>query len=320
MKLGSVMQLKFCWIMATRSRLVRCCLGLAFALVLAGCSLLRLGYSQGPTFVYWWIDGYADLSGEQSLKLRESIDRWFEWHRRVEMPRYAALLARAQREVMEPTLSTAQLCFWRDEAQRRLDAALDEASPALATLAASLAPEQIGHMQRKLAKDGEELKREFAQADKAERAKVSFKRTLERYENLYGALDEAQRAKLGQLLAASPFDADRWIAERERRNRDLLAALTKVSAGGRAAEAQGAVRQFAEQALRSPRSEYRAYQEKLTQENCGLAAAMHNATTPAQRQHARDKLKGWEEDVRLIAAAPGNGNGGVSGEPKPRSP
>jgi hypothetical protein len=73
------------------------------------------------------------------------------------------------------------------------------------------------------------------------------------------------------------------------------------------------VRVLAERALRSPRPEYRAYQERLTQENCALAAAMHNATTPAQRQHARDKLKSWEEDVRLIAAGVGsNGNGATN--------
>jgi Family of unknown function (DUF6279) len=293
---------------------LRWIIGVALALLLASCSLLRVGYSQAPTFAYWWIDGYVDLSGEQSLVLRDNIDRWFEWHRRVEMPRYASLLVRAQREVMEPKLSTEQLCFWRDEAQRRLDAALAEATPALATLAASLTAEQVRHMERKLAKDGDELKHDFAQTERAERAKASFKRTLERYENLYGALDDAQRAKLTQLLAASPFDADRWIAEREHRNRDLVAALTKVSAGGRSpdatqAQAQAVVRLFAEQAIRSPRPDYRAYQEKLAQENCALAAAMHNATTAAQRQHARDKLKGWEEDVRLIASGAGsNGN------------
>jgi hypothetical protein len=61
------------------------------------------------------------------------------------------------------------------------------------------------------------------------------------------------------------------------------------------------VRELAERALRSPRAEYRAYAERLTRENCTLAAAMHNTMTPAQRQYARDKLKGWEEDVRLIA-------------------
>ncbi len=304
------MQLKLRWI-----------IGLALVVLLAGCSVLRIGYSQAPTFAYWYLDGYLDLNGEQSLKLRDGIDRWFEWHRRVEMPRYASLLVRAQREVMEPTLSTDQLCYWRDEAQRRLDAALEEATPAFATLMVSLAPEQIRHLERKMVKDGDELKKDFAQTDKAERAKVSFRRTLERYENLYGKLDDAQRARLTQLLAASPFDADRWLAERERRNADLLALLTKVSAEGKGndgaaaqAQAQAAVRMIAERALRSPRPDYRAYQQRLTQENCALAAAMHNATTPAQRQYARNKLKSWEEDVRMIAAGANGDNG--NGSPK----
>ena len=296
-------------------------IGVALALLLlTGCSVLRIAYGQAPTFAYWWLDGYVDLDSEQSVKLRDGIDRWFDWHRRTEMPRYATLLARAQREVMEPQLSTAQLCAWRDEAQRRLDASLDEATPMFAALMLSLNAEQIRHLERKLAKDGEEMKRDFAQPDPAERTKGAFKRTLERYENLYGKLDEAQRARLTQLLAASPFDADRWLAERERRNRDLVGMLTSVAAAGRDAEparaqaqAQAAVRIFAERALRSPRPEYRAYQERLTQENCALAAAMHNVMTPVQRQYARNKLKGWEDDVRLILAGNGNGNGNNGG-------
>jgi hypothetical protein len=298
-------------------------IGAALALLLAGCSVVRLAYGQAPTFAYWWIDGYVDLDEAQSTKLRDGLDRWFDWHRRTELPRYAALLARAQREVMEPSLSPDQLCAWRDEATRRLDAALEEATPMAGALMLTLTPEQIRHMERKLAKDGAELKRDFAQPDRSERAKASFRRTLERYENLYGKLDEAQRAKLAELLAASPFDADRWLAERERRNSDLIAMLTSVSSAGRdadaaraQAQAQAAVRALAERLLRSPRPEYRAYQARLTQENCALASAMHNLTTPAQRQHARNKLKGWEDDVRLIAAGgtpaingSANGNG-----------
>jgi hypothetical protein len=284
-------------------------IGVALALMVAGCSVLRLAYGQAPTLSYWWIDGYVDLDEPQSAKLREGLDRWFDWHRRTEMPRYATLLVRAQREVMEPSLSADQLCAWRDEAARRMDAALDEATPMAAALMVTLTPEQIRHMERKLAKDGAELRRDFAQPDRTERAKASIKRTLERYENLYGRLDDAQRAKLADLLAASPFDADRWLAERDRRNRDLITMLATVSAAGRdgdaakaQTQAQATMRALTERLLRSPRPEYRAYQERLTLENCALASAMHNQMTAAQRQHARNKLKGWEEDVRLAAA------------------
>jgi hypothetical protein len=33
-----------------------------------------------------------------------------------------------------------------------------------------------------------------------------------------------------------------------------------------------------------------------------LAAALHNAATPAQRRHLAEKLQGWEGDMRALAA------------------
>jgi hypothetical protein len=297
---------------------LRWIIGVALAVLLAGCSVLRIGYGQAPTFVYWWIDGYVDLNEAQSPRLREAIDQWFDWHRRTELPVYLTLLARAQREVMEP--ATAQgMCAWRDEGQRRLDAALERAAPGLGTLMLSLGPEQLAKIERKLAKNGAELRKDYAQADRSERAKASLERTAERFEKLYGRLDEAQRARLAQLLAASPFDAERWLAERERRNRDLMQTLAGITAASRGqqpgvaqGQAQAAVQLLGQRLVRSVRPDYRAYQEHLTQDTCALAATMHNLTTPAQRQHAHDKLKGWEDDLRLLASAAAPGNGGAS--------
>ncbi len=272
------------------------------ALLLAGCgSFLRLGYGQGPQLAYWWADGYLDLDGEQSLRLREALDDWFDWHRRSQLPDYAALLARAQRDVMQPSTPQA-MCAWRDEAQRRIDTAIERAAPALARLTVTLKPEQLQYMERKLAKNSADLRTDFAQPDREARAQASFKRTLERYETFYGRLDETQRARLSQLLAASPFDADRWLAERAQRNADMMRTLATARASGDAAQVQAAVRVLAERALSSPRADYRAYQERLAQDNCALAATMHNLATTAQRQHARNKLKGWEDDLRILAA------------------
>jgi Family of unknown function (DUF6279) len=286
---------------------------LAALLLLSGCaSLLRVTYGQGPSLAYWWVDGYLDLNAEQTPRLRDALDRWFDWHRRVELPQYVALLARAQREVVEPTTPQG-MCAWRAEAERRLDAAVEQALPAAGALVVSLAPEQLRHMQAKLAKNGAELQREFAQADRAERQQRSFKRALERFENLYGRLDDAQRASLTRELAASPFDADRWLVERERRVADLVRSLAAASTSGDAAQAQAAVRVLVERSLRSPRSDYRAYQDKLALDNCALAATMHNQMTPAQRRFARDKLKGWEDDLRALMGPNGNGAAKVAG-------
>jgi hypothetical protein len=289
-------------------------IGLALvALALTGCSVVRLAYDQAPTLAYWWIDSYVDLNAEQTPMVRDALERWLAWHRRSQLPEYAALLARAQRELAQPTTAAA-MCALANEVERRLDIAVDAAAPALAELVLSLTPEQLRHLERQVTKKAAEVRADFAQPDPAERRAKSFKRTLERYENFYGTLDAAQRERLAALLAASPFDADRWQVERSLRNREMVQTLASTIAAGRGTDrdaalalAQAAVRTIAERAVRSPRPDYRAYQQRLLQDNCALVATMHNHMKPEQRQHLRSKLKGWENDLRsLIASAAGN--------------
>ena len=61
--------------------------------LLAGCSALRLGYDQGPTLAWWWLDGYVDFRSEQAPRAKEAIRQWFAWHRTAQLPGHAAWLA-----------------------------------------------------------------------------------------------------------------------------------------------------------------------------------------------------------------------------------
>ena len=292
---------------------------LAAALGLAGCSMVRVAYDQAPKLGFWWIDGYLDFDEAQSARVHEAIERWFAWHRRSQLPEVAGLLARAQREIVEP-VTPAAMCAWAAEAQRRLGLALDEALPAAAELMLTIRPEQLRHLERRFRKNEDEMREEFLQPDPAERRAESFERTLKRFENLYGRLDAPQRELLARQSAASSFDAERWLAERRLRQRDVLQALATLSSAARTGDdrdalllqARSAAQALAAQATRSPRADYRAHQERLMQENCALAAAVHNATSRAQREAARARLKGWEDDLRLLAAAPGTRLGGAA--------
>lgn len=304
-------------------RIIQLALLLLAGIVVAGCSVLRLAYEQVPQLLYWRIDAFVDVSGEQTPPLREAIDRWFSWHRRTQLPDYMALLARAQREVVEPT-TPAAVCAWADEGDRRLDLALDVAVPDAAELMLSLTPEQLLHIERRMAKGNRETRSNFLQPDRAERQAAALKRTAERFETLYGDLDDAQRERLSTLLARSSFDPERWLAERRLRQREMLRTLATVSALGRGGgdgaaalqQAQAAARMLAARVTESPRADYRAYQQRVWEDNCALVATMHNAMHPAQRLAARAKLKGWEDDLRALAAAGpaggGNGNGPAS--------
>ena len=58
---------------------------LAATLLLAGCGIaLRLGYNQGPSLAFRWLDGYAEFDDAQSLRVRAALDEFFNWHRRTQ--------------------------------------------------------------------------------------------------------------------------------------------------------------------------------------------------------------------------------------------
>jgi hypothetical protein len=282
---------------AVRAWLLVLCL-----VLLSGCSLLRLTYPQLPTIVYWWLDGYVDFTSAQSPRVQEQLAEFLRWHRSTQLPEYAALLQRARGDLAVNTTGP-QVCRWFDDGVARLLIAYEHSLPTTAETALALTPAQMAHVQRKFEKVNEDFREDFLQPRPEARLKENVKRTLERAETLYGRLDDAQRELIARQVAASPFDAETWQAERQLRQREILATLRRLQAE-RAdnAQMQAALRMLAEQAQRSPRPAYRAYQQRLKQFNCELAAQLHNATTPAQRLAAAETLKGWETDLRVLAA------------------
>jgi hypothetical protein len=272
------------------------------ALLMTGCSAVRFGYNHAPDLAYWWFDGYVDFKGEQSVRAHEAIDDWFQWHRRVELPVYAGLLAKAREQVTGP-VTAEQACQWFEEANHRVDAALERALPGVAEVARRLSPQQLSHLERKYADINEELADKYLQRDPEARTRAQLKRALEPIEMIYGRISSSQRERIAALALQTPFDPVRWIAERRRRQQDTLQTLTRL--GTEQASAQQAVdalRALVQRSRVSTKEDYRAYQQRLIQFNCGFAAEVHNLTTPEQRRAAAEQLKDWEDDARALSA------------------
>lgn len=275
------------------------------SLGLGGCSAPRLAYDNGPTLVWWWLDGYVDFTDEQAAAVRDAIDRWFAWHRSTQLPAYASMLAELQAEVMAPTTADGA-CRWSDRLVEQLQPALDRALVEAAGQLPRLGEAQFKHIERRYAKADDEMRDEFLQPDPAERLQAAVERTVERMQTLYGRLDEQQKAMVARRIAASPFDPEAWLAERRRRQREVVATLRRLSAERADADARlAALRGVASRWQSPPNPEYRAGQIALRAYNCAFAADLHNSLSARQRQAARDKLKGWEQDLRMLAAPAG---------------
>ena len=272
--------------------------------MLNGCTAVRLGYNNGPQLAWWWLDSYVDFSRDQAPMAREALDRWFEWHRPSQLPEYAAFLVTAQQAASAPTTAT-EVCRWQATVRDKLEPAIDRALVLAADVLPVMGEAQWRHIEQRYAKGLDEMKADFLQPDPAERQKQSLKRARERAEQLYGRLEEAQLRVIAAGVAASPFDAQVWVTERQRRHRDTMQTLRRLGTDKADRDQRlAALRALSERLERSSNPDYRLYQQRLADYNCTLAAQIHNAATPTQRQRLRDKLKGWEEDMRALVLAP----------------
>ena len=251
--------------------------------------------------MYWWLNGYVDFDTEQGERARGALADWFAWHRATQLSDYADLLAAAQQQILHD-VTPDEVCQWADELRKRIEVGYDHGVPAIAEMVRTLKPRQLQRVERRYRQADEEFRDEFLQADRAERLEESNKRAISRAELIYGELNDAQRVLLTQGIAVSPFDPERWLVERQLRQREIVETLRSLqSQQADTARTEAALRVFAAHAAQSPRPPYREYQQRLFDHNCRLIARLHNSTTPEQRRRGAEKLKGWEEDLRQLA-------------------
>jgi len=275
---------------------------LAVSVLLSGCSVaLRFGYNQGPSLAFRWLDGYAEFDDAQSLRVRTALDEWFVWHRRTQLPDYAELLARARAE-LQGSATAERMCAWSHDLRARFDTAIEHAVPTMAEIMPTLSAQQIASIEKHYAKKNEDYRDDFLHRDPVKRRKAATQREIERAEEFYGRLDDAQRAFVVRSIAESPWDGDVAYAERLRRQQDMLSILRRLAANRAGpTEAEAEVRGFLKRIERSPHEPYRRYLVRLVDHNCGYAASLHNLTTAEQRQKAAKKLKGYEDELRALA-------------------
>lgn len=270
---------------------------LALVLLMQACSTLTLGYNRAATLSYWWLDSQLDLTETQSLQVRNDLEDIHRWHRREALPRYAELLNHWERLAAQD-FTAAQACEQADVVRSQLLQVAQRSTRALVVLGQSVRPVQVEHLRRQQAKDNSRFRDDFvtaAQSGLAERSK----RMIRRLEMFYGTLEPAQRQLVQTHLQRGSFDGALALAERERRQADVLQAIAALQANP--AQGHAIVEAVIQRAIASPSPRYRAASRQWQREGCELVAAVHNSSTPAQRKLAAEALRSYTGDFTLLA-------------------
>ena len=269
------------------------------ALALGGCSAARLGYSAAPDLMYLWLDSYLDFDNAQARRVSAELKLLHRWHRSEELPLVADLLQEAQTLALQNP-DGPRFCGLYASVMQRSDALTQRAIPAAAAVAPSFKPEQLTALAKAYEKSNRKMREEWQDA-RAQGMELRTRKSLERMEDLYGKLSAEQTQNFKEAMAQTGFDEKRYFEEVQARQHSVLQTLERLR-GANAPSAQSALADLAQRYYQSANPAYRQYHDQMTVNTCAAFAKLHAQTSAEQRKHMVRVLKGYENDVRALAA------------------
>ena len=260
------------------------CLVIGLALVLlSGCSVTRVAYNNADVFLRWQANSYFDFQGEQSEELDRGLAAFLAWHRAKALPKYVpigeAAAARMLRGVKREDLEWSYDAV-RDQIREALGAAAGE----VAALLDRLSAEQIGHLERRLAEENRKFAKEQVQGSVEQRQERRVKRNVERLEEWFGSLSDAQLERVRRYSARAPLSAELRERDRKRRQAEFVAML-------RAREATRRLARWAQDWEAGREPAYVAASRATHAEYAGLLLDLDRTLSAEQREHAVRRLQ-----------------------------
>ena len=250
---------------------------------LQGCSVTRIAYNNADVFLRWQANSYFDLQGGQSEEFDRNLAAVLAWHRANALPQYARLGEDAAARMLSG-IKPEDLEWSYDAVRAQIRETLGVAAGEAAGLLDRLSPEQISHLEQRLTEENRKFAKEQVQGTMEERHKRRVKRNLERLEEWFGPLNDAQAERVRRYSARAPFSAELRERDRKRRQAEFVAML-------RAREATRRLAQWAQDWDAGREPAYAEASRATRAEYVDLLLDLDRTLSAEQREHAAGRLK-----------------------------
>lgn len=275
------------------------------ALLLAACSMGRLGYNNADTITYWWLNGYVDFDPGQGSWVKQRVDSFFAWNRQTQLKTYVPILAKAQ-HMLDRNVSKADVMAEYDDIGHALDRAVERAAPDMADLAIAMNSDNMDALKKKFEATNRKFRKEYLDGDREERQEHRYKLVMEWAEYWFGDFSDEQEAVIRKASDARPLNNEFWVEDRTARQQALIAMIDRIHREKLSHDAAAALiktyiaNNFLERRDAGPEMQtfFAASKDGLAQ----LSVTIINLTTPKQRAHAKEKIRQWMDDFNTLAA------------------
>ncbi len=262
--------------------------------LLVSCSAVRLSYDNADWVLARMAGSYVDMDRAQARALKAELGQLHAWHRHEELPRYAAFLDEASAR-LEHGLAREDVVWAIGVVRVRYEVLSRQAAEGLAPLLLTLSMRQVDGLEVRFEADNRKFYASNLPEDPEQALRVRADWIRAQVEDWTGRTTPAQRERLVALVRAFPDVPEQRLADRKRRQAQLIEAL-RVHAAGGAAQAQLYT------LLTEPddgRSEQ--YRAALTAWQASFVDAivdLDRSLTPRQREAAIRRMQRYAQEFR----------------------
>lgn len=258
--------------------------------------VLRTGYRNADHLLLLDLEKYFDLSSAQREDTKRLLRSQLAWHRRTELPRYAAALADLKVR-LQRGLTPADVTWLYAQARRARIEVMRHATPDMATFLASITPEQTAHLAQHIEEFNKDLTKAVADSSQA-RLKKRQADLIEMAEDWIGRLQPEQKQRIETAATRLPDMPPAQLRYRRQRQRDFLALMNERPGRERLQKQLDA---WLVQPESSYPPEYAAATREWNAEMQALILSLEASLSPEQREHAMKHVDSFLSDIRELS-------------------
>ena len=287
--------------MSATARTTRLLIALAAVALVASCTFTRFAYNQADTAAVWVANDYFDLSQEQKDDIRTRFERYHAWHRNEQLPEYAAFMRTAKTRLQDGA-SKEDVLWFMEGLRSRARTMAKQAAPEMASLIASLTPQQIENLKRRWDRDNKKYVRERKlNGTQEERVAAEAKRTIKHINDWLIPLNNEQEQRVYELCKELPADMYQLhYADRLRRQKEFLELLEH-----RTEDRARFTQRVTEWVVNWEKGRSPEYQRRLDawwQKRAEILVGVDRTLTQQQRVAALQRVQGYADDFTTLAS------------------
>lgn len=165
------------------------------------------------------MDDYIELNDAQEDQFDAYFDKWMQWHRAEELPKYAAQLAEIINDVKTQNITTNRIAYHRDKARSHWVRAREYIAPDLVALGRTLDEEQLAYMFDALEQENQDDQEEIEEnkaLSQQEYDKKWIKRNQKNMRRWMGRLSDEQKAHIAKYKERFASTSVLWLDYKRR--------------------------------------------------------------------------------------------------------